>query len=125
MLAQDILTVNSYHNTLSGPCKVLQWEGKDRVRILFPSGYSPLVRADKLLNGTIVNYGRYPANVVKQLEESADHRLLVRFADGEYMAFPTLQTIADYTGQHRNSIVRVYKGLGYSSIIDSVKDILN
>ncbi|MGL5963318.1 MAG: hypothetical protein ACRCZ2_02820, partial [Fusobacteriaceae bacterium] len=61
----------------------------------------------------------------QQLEESGNNRLIAHFYDGSFMAFHNLQGIADHIGQHRYSAARVYEGLGYSSVIASIRDILN
>ncbi|MGL5582353.1 MAG: hypothetical protein ACRDCE_15515 [Cetobacterium sp.] len=124
MLAQDFLITGSIHNTLSGPCIVEGWEG-NRVRVIYPCGYRPLMRPDKLLNGTVLNYGTLPEPARSQLQESGEYRLLASFYSGEMVAFENLQQVADYAGQHRASAVRVYQCRGYSSIISSIKDILN
>lgn len=124
MLAQDILIKGHTVNTLSGKCIIEGWEGK-HVRILFPSGFRPLVRPSKLLNGTVLDYHTMPSNVKAQLEERGDYRLIAHFYSGEFVAFHNLQGIADHIGQHRYSAARVYEGLGYSSVIASIRDILN
>ena len=124
MLAKDILITGHKVNTLSGPCQVVKWEGK-HVRIIFPTGFAPLVRPSKLLNGTVLDYHTMPDNVKKQLEEDGNNRLIAHFYSGEFRAFHNLQAVADYIGQHRYSAARVYEGLGYSSVIASIRDILN
>lgn len=124
MLAQDIIIKGHHMNTLSGRCQVVQWEGK-HVRVIFPSGFAPLVRPSKLLTGMVLDYHTMPDNVKAQLEEDGTLRYIAHFYDGEFMAFHNLQDIANYTGQHLNSARRVYNGLGYSSVIASVRDILN
>lgn len=124
MLAQDILVKGHFINTLSGRCIVEGWEGK-HVRIIFPSGFRPLVRPSKLLNGTVLDYSTMPDNVKAQLEERGDYRLIAHFYSGEYVAFHNLQGVADYVGLHRYSAARVYEGLGYNHAIASIRDILN
>lgn len=73
----------------------------------------------------VLDYHTMPDNVKQQLETDGKHRLIAHFYSGEFRAFHNLQAVADYIGQHRYSAARVYEGLGYSSVIASIRDILN
>lgn len=124
MLAKDILIKGAIVPTLSGPCIVEGWEGK-AVRVIFPSGYRPLLRPDKLINGTVLNYDTLPEPARSQLENDGALRLVAHFYSGGMVAFRNLAEVAEYAGQHRASAARVYQGRGYSSVIASIKDVLN